>query len=146
MASLIDPQCGIPTFNMSSVIVAEQCGKYNGYIFSIVVSIIILIVSIFMYESSNLEKDINKPKKRNNVILIIGGVLIMLSWTAPFILGFIGKRKWQSYDLQVQELVKTGVSQQDAIKQVQAIWTSKLQANAIRGAGSDIAISLLARR
>ena len=39
MSSLVNPKCGVPIFQMNNMKDASDCGKINGYVISIFISL-----------------------------------------------------------------------------------------------------------
>ena len=149
MASLIEPGCATPIFQMSSLGLAKKCGGIKGFIIALVISIIITIVAVLMYNKSGKFKDQNgleHQKTKNKWILIIGGALIVMLWIViPFISRWMAGQQYKGFQDQIKSLMNKGYSKQKAIDRVQSLQETKTRARATRSAGLDIASAIIAR-
>lgn len=136
--SIFEPKCSMPLYLQSDSDMAQKCGRIDGIIFSIILSV---FVGIFGYASyinaepkanATAEEIANAKQKRYFILGICGGILILTWGLIPLISGFYSKRVWLGYDSEVKRLMDIGMSKNQAIQQVQALYQANIQAEAIR--------------
>ena len=149
MSSLINPQCGVPTFIQTDPKLVGDCGKYSGYIIAIIITIILLFLMLSVWVSSvhaigplMSQEDQDGIKRLRNSKLLVLFLFIVLVWIfVPKMFSFFSVRSWESYQSQISQYMAQGLSRQDAINKIQSLYQSELQASAIIDAGAEIASS-----
>lgn len=141
MASLINPSCATPLFQMTSQQTAEKCGKLGGMITSVVLSIIVSVVCIIFYVKSGHPASDNTPEqKRNTWILVGGATIIALLWlVVPYASGWISGRRFRGYADQVRNLMKQGYTRTKAMSKIQSLKQTQMRATATVMAGEEVA-------
>lgn len=129
MASLIDPRCATPLFAMTDGKLPETCGKLDGYVMFGVFSIIVTILCVIVFATA---------ENRLAVILVTAVVIGLLYLLVP-LMQWLNVRRWLGYNEQVKAFIAKGFSKEDAMKNVQALYQTGMQASAITMAGSMIA-------
>ena len=153
MASLIDPRCDVPLYLMENEYDVKRCGKLEGYIFSFFLSIIVIVISILIY-NRKLRKDIlteDEEKKRGNRRLYkymgITTIIVILIWLgSPLLTSWLKVKRWEGYKEQIKSYKNQGFTNTDAIKKIQDMHQTKIQANAITSGAANIAAALNASR
>jgi cell division protein FtsB len=142
MSSLINPNCGVPTFVQTDKKLVGDCGSYSGYIFSGIITIILIFVMVSISKSSmkSTMKESEEQKQKRDTKLLFIFLCIVLVWIfLPKIFSFFSVNSWQSYQSQISQYMSQGMSRQDAINKIQSLYQMQLQASAILGAGEEIA-------
>ena len=113
MSSIVDPICGIPEYELDTVDDAMHCGRYTGIVIASILTILIIIIVVSRYG-----KD-----KGGYTVILLGILAIGIVWLLPLILSFLARRRYQIYQIQIQDLVqKFGMTKADAIRQIQSIY------------------------
>lgn len=134
MASYINPKCAIPLFLMTNETDAIDCGKIDGNIIFIILSIIIIIIGIYIYQ---MYKPINQPNKDNRFFkyVVVTIIIILILWLVfPSLFQWMNKMKWKGYNAQIDSYLKQGYNKKDAVSQLQNLYQTKIQADAITNA------------
>ena len=143
MASLINPKCATPTFQMSSQDTAEDCGKLNGTITAIIFTIIISIITGAMFYNSGKYKDpdgIEQTKPKNWWILVIGASIIILVWIVlPISSRWLASRRYQGYQDRIKSMEAQGMTHKQALSKLQSWKEQEMRSEATEQAGSQIA-------
>lgn len=140
MASIIDPRCSIPLFLLEDKNIAINCGKIEGYVLAFILTILILIVCGVIYYFYMRKVDY---KYKLLFIVSVGVILLLLWFGFPVLNGWLDGRKWMGYNEQIGSYIKQGFTRDQAIKKLQELYQTNIQANAINNAGYAIGNSLL---
>lgn len=136
MASLIDPRCAVPLFAVDNEEHARQCGQISGYVGAAIITAIVLIVwGVWL---ATRGQGALTSVFSLNIALGVG----MLFWLLPMASAWISTRHWLGYVEQIRSLRKKGQSHKEAVQNVQSLYQTDVQANAI----SSLGIGLSARR
>jgi hypothetical protein len=141
-ASFIDPMCAVPIYLLENEDIATHCGKLGGYVFSAILSVLIIGVSLFLYykkEKDSEGKIIEKPKKPVNHILCTLLIISLLWLTYPLFMGWVGRMRWRGYNEQLKSYGKKGFTTTDAVKQIQDLQEARIQASAITSGAATMA-------
>ena len=147
MASLINPNCGVPIFVQTDKTLVSTCGSYSGYIISGVITVVLIIIMIVISKSAEKyshlsveEQSIIKKERDNKLLMILLGILAV--WVLiPMISKFLSTNRWESYQSQISQYMSQGLSRQDALSKIQSLYQTQMQANAMITAGGAIAAS-----
>jgi len=145
MASFIDPSCAVPIYLMENSEVARQCGKLSGYFVAGMVTIVAIIAAISMYINRNKYYDEQNRHSSKRVIkyLLLTSLVVGLSWVSlPFIISWFNTIEWRGYNKQYESYRAKGLTTNEAVKQIQSMAETRLQANAISSGASTIANAL----
>lgn len=140
LETFIEPRCGAPMYLQDEAI-AQKCGKINGYVMSAILSVFIGVFGWSAYKKASPKSDASEDEKSDAKItqyVIAGlslGIIIVVWLGIPFLSGLYSKRQWVSYEFQIQELMNKGYDQKSAIAQVQSLYQTDVQANAISSLG-----------
>lgn len=138
MASLIDPRCAVPLFLLENEQTAHECGIIEGYVVSFIITLILVAIGIYIFYAN-----INNKKMWLAIICII----IVFMWIViPWLNAWLNKRHWLGYDEQIKSYQKSGISRDEAIKKLQDLYQTNIQASAINQSGFMIASALLSRK
>lgn len=132
MLSWINPEYGIPIYELNSCDSAAKKGKAKGYIITVIVIIALIIFGVLWFKSGN--------RKMVVVVMILIALTILI---IPNICGLIGKRQYSGYRARIDNLINNyDMSPRDAITVVrqdeksgeQSLSTSSIGAAIIGGA------------
>ena len=116
MASLFNPICGISLFNMTSSNTVKECGRINGYMVSILLSIITVISCGFWFAyHKNIDNE-DKTKSSWWIWLVMVGILIAIWIIIPYLLVFINLRNYNKITKKIKLFESRGDSREIAIK------------------------------
>ena len=139
MAKYIYPECGNPIY-LTDEQTAVKCGRISGLFSALFLSIVIIIFTVVLYlKSDKIENksDMTQNTEKDKRILYIGFGLVILVWILPFIIGFIRKRKFQTYQIELQSYMNSGMTRNQAIQQLQTLEIGKMTSRAITGLNSN---------
>lgn len=142
MASYIDPRCAVPTYLLSSEGVAGECGRIEGYVASFLLTLVILGISIALYFREDKDEEGNVVQKERKPLQHFGitfGIILAVWLGVPFMTSWLKKVNWRGYKEQIKSFAQKGVSEADAIKQIQEMTQAQMQARAITQGASTIA-------
>jgi hypothetical protein len=123
MSSLVYPKCGIPIFQMNDMKDAGDCGRINGYIISIFVSIFTIFLFIVWYIDYIKEDPITRERKNGWWILVLLGISLVVIWIfVPLLTQFLATRSFQTTKIQLQQLENHGYTHQEALSKVQNLY------------------------
>jgi hypothetical protein len=140
MAYLINPKCGLPIYTLENKDTAVHCGKISGYIWSVILTIFIIITALYIYYGNMFDKKNNK--KRYIFYTSISLTLALIWGVFPSLNGWMNGRNWLVYDEQIGSYMKNGMTRDIAIQKVQELYQTSVQSSAI----SNIATALLISR
>lgn len=147
MASFIDPRCAIPVYLLENEGVAGECGKLEGFIISFILSIGILVISISLYRRELKDANGQVIKKDPLKHFGITALTIFLIWVLiPMGTSWLKKVDWRGYTEQIKSFKTKGFSDADAIKQIQSMRETQIQASAITRGASTIATAMQGTR
>lgn len=72
MTSLIDPRCDVPSYLMNSEEIAVNCGKTNGIIIGVILTVITLCTTVILYFKKDDNDQHNKQIKNKNPFIYFG--------------------------------------------------------------------------
>ena len=137
MTNFIDPRCSTPIFRMDDISLAKSCGKLSGYYICIFVSIFFTVIygiyRFILNNQYNFHGDIDKYNqniKTANIVFICA--LIILWIIGPILSGYLNEKSWEGYKYQIEQLVKDGISKQEAIDKIESTYNSKQLASSMR--------------
>lgn len=144
LESLFEPKCSIPLYLQPNVDIAQKCGEIDGIILCVVVSLFVIILGYVSYNNvipvnrATDEEKIANEQKQYFVLSVCGAILFIIWIIIPALFGFYSRRVWLGQDFQVQELMKSGFTRQEAIEQTQALYQPNLQADAIKKLSTSV--------
>lgn len=146
MSTFMDPRCGVPTFLQTDVNTVRECGVYSGYILATILTLMIIVFIISLLFKKPSDPSDPEQVKKNQTIKMVGGIigvlLILLAWIfVPRFTSFTSVNSWETYQNQISQYMKEGLSRQGAINKLQSLYQTQEQANAILAAGAEIANS-----
>ena len=134
MASIFDPECGAPAY-LRDESVSLRCGGYRGIITGTIVGGIVCALINAQHSFAKLW-----------VRILLGAAslfsIVLLFW---FVGGFLGKRAQQVGKTEIDSYKKSGMSEQEAVRNVQNLQNNQRTSNSILAAGSMMATGLLTR-
>lgn len=151
MATLIDPACATPLFQMDSANTARECGKISGYMSAIVVSIIVIGVMMYFFVKSGREyqdeEGVMRTKPKSWWILAVGFVVLIGVWIiVPTTSAWLNVRRFEGFQEQLKSLMAQGFSKTQAMSKMQDLVQTKMTANATVLAGEEIASAFAMRK
>lgn len=116
MASLFNPICGISLFDMISSNTAKECGRINGYMVSILLSIITVISCGFWFAyHKNIDNE-DQTKSSWWIWLVMVGILIVIWIVIPYLLIFVNLRNYSKIKRNIELFEKEGKNRESIIK------------------------------
>jgi len=123
MSSLVNPKCGVPIFQMNDMKDAGDCGRINGYIISIFISLFTVFGFVVWYIDYTEEDPITKKRKNGWWILFLLGITLVLIWIfIPLLAQFLATRSFQTTKIQLQQLENHGYTHQEALSKIQNLY------------------------
>ena len=145
MANIVNPVCGVPDFQLPTIESATECGRINGYIFSIIISIGVIIGFMYWYNSYyEIEIDperghkIKKTKPYWIIVLMIAS-LLLIWFFLPLLFAYMSSNNYKTLQIQKNELIKRGFNQKEVLKSQQDMYQNRMQARSRIAAAADIA-------
>jgi len=138
MGNIIRPECAAPLYLQASTDVAEACGRLNGTVFGLFIAAVIAALAWRAWSRAD-PKD--RPSGQTAVAAAAVGVLLVVllfRWSA----GFFSGRELLGYDAQLRGYEQHGLSEQEALEQLQKADLVSQQTSATLAAGMDIASAL----
>ena len=133
MSSLIEPKCGVPIFQMNDMKDASDCGKINGYIISIFISIPTIIGFVLWYlDYTTEDPETNEQKSGWWIFLLLTITLLCIWMFIPMLGQFLATRNFQTTKIQLEQLEKHGYTHQEALSKVQDLYQNMKKNQAIR--------------
>ena len=123
MSSLVNPKCGVPIFQMNNMKDAGDCGRINGYIASIFISLFTVFGFVVWYIDYTEEDPITKKRKNGWWILFLLGITLVLIWIfIPLLAQFLATRNFQTTKIQLKQLENHGYTHQEALSKIQSLY------------------------
>ena len=143
MSSLVNPKCGVPIFQMNNMKDASDCGKINGYVISIFISLFTIFGFVIWYLDYTKEDPITKEKKNGWWILVLLVIIIIMIWIfIPMFFQFLATRNFQTTKIQLQQLENHGYTHQEALSKVQDLYQNMKRNQAMRDSAMIIGDSI----
>lgn len=119
-------ECSLPFVMMPNKSVVEKCSTMNFYVVFTIASILIIIVSLSYFMQKKKMQDMKTTKKPySNLTYAVSitavdiVVLILLWYFLRFLIVNGSVSSWESYQAQVNTLVKSGMRRDAALQAVQ---------------------------
>jgi hypothetical protein len=150
MASYINPRCAVPTYLLDSKSEATHCGTLEGYIYSAILTVVVIIISITMYNRRH-EYDLrhnqnyhpnNVRKLRINYFFTTLALVVLIWLGVPMLGSWLKGLRWEGYIEQIKSYTNKGFSKDSAIKQIQSMHETQIHATAMTSGASSIANAL----
>lgn len=146
LETLFEPRCKVPTYLQTDVGLVERCGRISGWIGFTIAGLIILFFAVNYYRNPNVkmstpptDEELKQQQQYRMYVVGIAIVVLVLLWFGTVGLGgFFARRKWEGYNHEVSQLISQGYDRKSAIAQVQSLYQTEKQAEAIRYAGDQI--------
>lgn len=149
LETIFEPRCKVPTYLQTDVGIVEKCGRIGGWIGFVIITIIVILFAIKYYQNPGVKlsepptkEELQQQQQYRMIVIGITIVIIVLLWFGLVGLGgFFARRKWEGYNYEVEQLISQGYDRKSAIGQVQSLYQTEKQAEAIRYAGDRIGSS-----
>lgn len=156
-AGLFNQKCYIPLYLMDNIDLAQECGKINGYIFAMIITIVLLLCTcyiVYIYNKQSLKdeskKNYVKYYNMTSLKICIGSIicLLLFFWLLyPMIDSKLNGIYWKGYQEKLGAYKSFGFDTKHAINSIEAMKRANIQTNAISSGATNIALAtLLARR
>jgi succinate dehydrogenase hydrophobic anchor subunit len=140
---MLDTTCFIPTYAMDSKETAEKCATQGGRITAAIITFIIIILILSTYYSANKKYDeaVDKENVRKPniaIYLIIGGILIAITWlTMPALTRFFSEVRWTQNETMINNYMKQGMTRAEAVNRISTLREAQAQRDATLEAGRE---------
>lgn len=136
-------KCAVPTYMMPARDVAVSCGKQNGMVTAIILTVITFFILLLGEKEEGGEKKTELRWQRAFIGTPLVGLASYLLF--PWLFGMSNGSQWEASQAQIEEYMRGGFTRAEALKQMQKMKMAQMQADATRDAGTSISAAILAK-
>lgn len=142
MGNVFEPECAVPQYLMKSTDMARKCGRINGAFLGLGLGLFIAAMVGTQVAASAKARDPRSHWQAKAAGAAVAAALLAVLFGAWLggALAAVGKR---GADAQVAGFEHSGMTKSQAISSVETLQNNERTANAIAGAGMDVAAGLM---